>query len=61
MLAEGQLSRYVTGLIGRELLPKTAGTEDRRVIELSLTEKGEALDGEAMIFARKLGQDMFTA
>lgn len=57
---EGLLSRYVKGLIKRELLEKKSSAEDQRVIELTLTSKGEALHGEVMIFAWKLNQDMFT-
>ncbi|MBT9370017.1 MarR family winged helix-turn-helix transcriptional regulator [Rhizobium sp. CSW-27] len=57
---EGLLSRYVTGLIKRALLEKRTSAEDQRVVELSLTEKGEALHGEVMIFAWKLNQEMFT-
>lgn len=56
----GLLSRYVKSLIKRELLNKKSSAADQRVIELSLTAKGEALHSEVMIFAWKLNQDMFT-
>lgn len=56
---EGQLSRYVTGLIKRDLLRKSASAEDQRVIELALTDKGEVLYHEVMEFAWRLNQDMF--
>jgi DNA-binding MarR family transcriptional regulator len=56
---EGLLSRYVKSLIGRGLLKKQTSAEDQRVVELSLTPKGEALHGEVMIFAWELNQDMF--
>jgi DNA-binding MarR family transcriptional regulator len=57
---EGLLSRYVKSLIGRDLLERRVSAEDQRVVELSLTPKGEALHSEVMIFAWKLNQDMFT-
>jgi DNA-binding MarR family transcriptional regulator len=57
---EGQLSRYVSGLIKRELLEKKSSATDQRVIELSLTPKGVSLHDDVMIFAWKLNQDMFT-
>lgn len=57
---EGQLSRYATGLIKRGLLAKKASAQDQRVVELTLTEKGEALHREVMIFAWKLNQEMFS-
>lgn len=57
---DGQLSRYVTGLIKRELLEKRSSAVDQRAVELSLTPKGEALHDEVMIFAWKLNQDIFT-
>ncbi|NEI73693.1 winged helix DNA-binding protein [Rhizobium lusitanum] len=57
---EGQLSRYVSGLVKRDLLAKTASTEDQRVVELMLTEKGEALHRDVMVFAWRLNQDLFT-
>lgn len=57
---EGLLSRYVKGLISRDFLEKRSSTEDQRVIELSLTSKGEALHSEVMDFAWRLNQDMFT-
>lgn len=56
---EGQLSRYVTGLIKRGFLAKNVSEQDQRVVELSLTEKGEALHKDVMLFAWKLNQDMF--
>lgn len=56
---EGQLSRYVTGLIKRDLLAKNASEQDQRTVELSLTDKGEALHRDVMIFAWKLNQNMF--
>lgn len=57
---EGLLSRYVKALIGRDLMERRTSAEDQRVVELSLTPKGEALHEEVMIFAWKLNQDMFT-
>lgn len=57
---EGLVSRYVKGLIGRDLLEKRSSAEDQRVIELSLTRQGEALHSEVMVFAWRLNQDMFT-
>jgi DNA-binding MarR family transcriptional regulator len=57
---EGQLSRYVSGLIKRDLLAKRSSVEDQRVVELMLTEKGETLHRDVMIFAWRLNQDLFT-
>jgi DNA-binding MarR family transcriptional regulator len=56
---EGQLSRYVTGLIKRDLLRKEASLADQRVIELTLTDQAETLYHDVMDFAWKLNQDMF--
>jgi DNA-binding MarR family transcriptional regulator len=57
---EGQVSRYVTGLIKRNLLTKTANAKDRRSIDLLLTDVARQLYAEVMDFAWKLNQDMFT-
>lgn len=56
---EGQLSRYVAGLIKRGLLRKDASAEDQRVIEMTLTDKGESLYHDVIDFAWRLNQDMF--
>lgn len=56
---EGQLSRYVSGLIRRGLLDKRASDEDQRVLKLTLTAAGEALHREVMVFAWRLNQEMF--
>ncbi|MBL0371875.1 winged helix-turn-helix transcriptional regulator [Rhizobium sp. KVB221] len=56
---EGQLSRYVSGLIKRDLLAKKPSETDQRMVELTLTEKGEALHQDVMTFAWRLNQDIF--
>jgi DNA-binding MarR family transcriptional regulator len=57
---EAQVSRYVTGFIKRNLLTKTANANDRRSIDLLLTDVARQLNAEVMDFAWKLNQDMFT-
>ncbi|MBR2687414.1 MAG: winged helix-turn-helix transcriptional regulator [Aquamicrobium sp.] len=56
---EAQVSRYVAGLIKRDLLTKTTSTEDRRSILLALTTPAEKLYAEVMDFAWRLNRDMF--
>ncbi|QPC94319.1 MarR family winged helix-turn-helix transcriptional regulator [Mesorhizobium sp. INR15] len=56
---EGQLSRYVSGLIERGLLVKAVSSEDRRVNDLALTGEGEKLYAEVMEFAWNLNREMF--
>lgn len=57
---EGQVSRYVAGLIRRNLLTKTANPKDRRSIDLVLTDLATKLYAEVMDFAWKLNREMFT-
>ena len=56
----GQMSRIASSLIKRDLLAKKTNDDDQRVVEMTLTEKGEILHGEIMDFAWHLNQDMFT-
>jgi DNA-binding MarR family transcriptional regulator len=56
---EGQLSRYVSGLIERGLLEKSVSSEDRRVNDLTLTTEGDRLYAEVMEFAWNLNKEMF--
>ncbi|ODT13293.1 MAG: hypothetical protein ABS57_19105 [Mesorhizobium sp. SCN 65-12] len=56
---EGQLSRYVAGLIKRGLLTKTVSSEDRRSIDLTLTDEARKLYDEVMMVAWELNREMF--
>lgn len=56
---EGQLSRYVSGLIKRGLLGKQSSVSDQRVLEMYVTPSGEKLHTEIMEFAWRLNQDLF--
>ena len=56
---EGQLSRYVAGLIKRGLLTKTVSSEDRRSIDLTLTDEARKLYDEVMMVAWQLNREMF--
>ncbi|OJX77927.1 MAG: hypothetical protein BGO93_21445 [Mesorhizobium sp. 65-26] len=56
---EGQLSRYVAGLIKRGLLTKTVSSEDRRSIDLMLTDEARKLYDEVMMVAWELNREMF--
>lgn len=56
---EGQLSRYVSGLIKRGLLMKTVSPDDRRSVHLSLTPAAEELYGPIMDSAWKAHGPMF--
>lgn len=56
---EGQLSRYVSGLIKRGLLAKSVSSEDRRINDLALTDVAEQLYVEIMEFTWKLHKEMF--
>lgn len=56
---EGQLSRYVSGLIKRGLLVKAVSADDRRSVDLSLTPAAEALSAEIMESAWKAHEPMF--
>lgn len=56
---EGQVSRYLSGLIKRGLLSKTTSADDRRMADLAVTEAGETLYREVMKLAWELNRDLF--